>query len=100
MRAGKSCSAPGARREHEHLQPRARSRSPREVGRRAALRSCRSKPMILILAILLAVGWLLGFTVFHVASATIHILLVAAIIGVVLHLVRGVRTTGPTGRLG
>jgi Family of unknown function (DUF5670) len=56
--------------------------------------------MILILAIILAVAWLLGFTVFHVASAAIHILLVAAIIGVVLHLVRGARSTGPTGRLG
>ncbi|HSR99989.1 MAG TPA: lmo0937 family membrane protein [Kofleriaceae bacterium] len=57
--------------------------------------------MILILAILLAVAWLLGFTVFHVASATIHILLVAAIIGVVLHLVRGASSSGrPVGRLG
>ena len=56
--------------------------------------------MILILAIILAVAWLLGFTVFHVASAAIHILLVAAVIGVILHFVRGPRTTGPAGRLG
>ena len=57
--------------------------------------------MILILAILLAVAWLAGFTVFHVASATIHILLVLAIIGVVLHLVRGASSSGrPVGRLG
>jgi hypothetical protein len=57
--------------------------------------------MILILAIILAVAWLLGFTVFHVASATIHILLVAAIVGLVLHLMRGGSSSGrPVGRLG
>jgi hypothetical protein len=57
--------------------------------------------MILILAIVLAVAWLLGFTVLHVASATIHILLVAAVIGVVLHFVRGASSSGrPVGRLG
>jgi len=57
--------------------------------------------MILILAIVLAVGWLLGFTVLHVASATIHILLVLAVIGVVVHLMRGASSSGrPVGRLG
>jgi len=57
--------------------------------------------MILILAILLAVAWLAGFTVFHVASATIHILLVLAVIGVILHFVRGASSSGrPVGRLG
>lgn len=45
--------------------------------------------MILILAIILAVAWLLGFTVFHVASAAIHVLLVLAVVGVIVHLVRG-----------
>ncbi len=57
--------------------------------------------MILILAIILAVAWLLGFTVFHVASAMIHFLLVAAIVGVVVHLVRSAPVNRtPTGRLG
>jgi len=57
--------------------------------------------MILILAIILAVAWLLGFTVFHVASAAIHVLLVLAIVGVIVHLVRGVGSNGkPVGRLG
>ncbi|HEY1812455.1 MAG TPA: lmo0937 family membrane protein [Kofleriaceae bacterium] len=45
--------------------------------------------MLLILAIILAVAWVLGFAVFHVASAAIHILLILAIIGVVAHLLRG-----------
>jgi len=57
--------------------------------------------MILILAIILAVAWLLGFTVFHVASAAIHVLLVLAVVGVIVHLVRG-HSSGPkpVGRLG
>jgi hypothetical protein len=57
--------------------------------------------MILILAIILAVAWLLGFTVFHVASTMLHLLLVAAVVGVVVHLVRGAAVNRtPTGRLG
>jgi hypothetical protein len=49
--------------------------------------------MLLILAVVLGIAWLLGFAVFHVASGAIHILLVLAIIGLVVHLLRG-RTTG------
>lgn len=45
--------------------------------------------MLLILALILAVAWILGFTVFHVATGAIHILLVLAVIGVIVHLVRG-----------
>ena len=57
--------------------------------------------MILILAIILAVAWLLGFVVFHVASTAIHFLLVLAVIGVVIHLVRGTAVSRkPAGRLG
>lgn len=57
--------------------------------------------MILILALVLAVAWLLGFTVFHVASAAIHILLALAVVGVIAHFVRGTGSTGrPAGRLG
>jgi membrane protein DedA with SNARE-associated domain len=39
-------------------------------------------------AIVLFIAWILGFTVFHVASALIHILVVVAIIAVILHFVR------------
>jgi uncharacterized protein DUF5670 len=60
-----------------------------------------SPTMILILAILLAVAWLVGFTVFHVASAAIHVLLALAVVGVLAHLVRGTGSSGkPAGRLG
>jgi hypothetical protein len=47
--------------------------------------------MALFLILLLA--WILGFGVFHVASALIHILLVVALIALVWHFVAGRRTT-------
>ena len=45
--------------------------------------------MLLILAIILFVAWILGFAVFHVASAAIHILIILAVIGLIAHLFRG-----------
>jgi len=45
-----------------------------------------------ILFVILLIAWILGFGVFHVASAMIHILLVVALISLVLHLLRGPRT--------
>jgi len=45
--------------------------------------------MFLILAIALAVAWIFGFTVFHVASAAIHLLVILALVSLVLHIVRG-----------
>jgi hypothetical protein len=46
-----------------------------------------------ILFIILLIAWLLGFTVFHVASGLIHILLVVAVISLILHFVRGGKRT-------
>ncbi len=48
--------------------------------------------MLLILALILGIAWLLGFTVFHVASGAIHILIVIAIIVAIVHFVQGRRT--------
>ena len=48
--------------------------------------------MFLILAIVLAVAWIFGFTVFHVASAAIHLLVILALLSLVFHVVRGGRT--------
>jgi hypothetical protein len=45
--------------------------------------------MLIILAVILGIAWLLGFTVFHVASGAIHLLIVLAIVSVVFHFVRG-----------
>jgi Family of unknown function (DUF5670) len=49
--------------------------------------------MLLILAMILALAWIGGFGIFHVASAAIHILLVLALISVVFHFVRGKKAT-------
>ena len=48
--------------------------------------------MFIILAIILGLAWVVGFTVYHVASAGIHLLLILAIISVVVHFVRGRRS--------
>ncbi len=49
----------------------------------------RRAPVLLILAIVLAVLWALGWFAFHVASGLIHLLLLVAVISLVIHFVRG-----------
>lgn len=49
--------------------------------------------MFLILAAILALMWIGGFTVMHVSSVAIHILLILALVSVVMHFVRGRRAT-------
>lgn len=49
--------------------------------------------MLLFLFILLLVGWLLGWIAFHVTVWAIHLLIVAAVIALILHFVRGRRTS-------
>ena len=44
-----------------------------------------------ILAVILVMAWLGGFTVFHVAGGLIHLLLVFAVISLILHFVMGRR---------
>ena len=48
--------------------------------------------MLLLLAVIMGIAWVLGFGVYHVASAAIHVLLVLALAAVVLHFVRGTGT--------
>lgn len=45
--------------------------------------------MLLILALILGIAWVLGFTVFHVASFAIHILIILAVVSLIAHFVRG-----------
>lgn len=47
--------------------------------------------MILTLALVLFVCWILGFAVFHVAGALIHVLLVIAVLAIIWHFVSGRR---------
>ena len=46
---------------------------------------------MIALAILLLVLWILGFSVFHVAGALIHLLLVAAVIVILYRVITGRR---------
>ena len=50
--------------------------------------------MLMALAIILAIAWLLGFGVFHVASAALHILIILAVVALVVHFVQGGRRGG------
>lgn len=45
--------------------------------------------MLLALAIILGIAWLLGFTVFHVASGAIHLLIALAVIALIVYFVQG-----------
>ena len=49
--------------------------------------------MFILLALILGIAWLLGFTVFKVASVGFHLLIVLAVVSLVMHLVRGRRVT-------
>ena len=49
--------------------------------------------MFLILAVVLVILWIGGFTVFHVSGFLIHLLLIFALISVVMHFVTGRRAT-------
>jgi hypothetical protein len=51
----------------------------------------KETPMFIAFALILLFAWLLGFSVFHIASVAIHILLVAALISVLLHFLFGMR---------
>ena len=48
--------------------------------------------MFLILAVVLVVLWIGGFTVFHVTGFLIHLLLIFAVISVIMHFVAGRRS--------
>ncbi len=49
--------------------------------------------MFLILAVVLILLWVGGFTVMHVSSLLIHLLLVFAVISIIMHFIGGRRTT-------
>lgn len=45
--------------------------------------------MLLALAVILGIAWLLGFTVFNVASGLIHVLVIVAVVALVAHFITG-----------
>ncbi len=48
--------------------------------------------MFLILAVVLVLLWIGGFTLFHVTGFLIHLLLIFAVISVIMHFVIGRRS--------
>lgn len=48
--------------------------------------------MLIWLAVILAIAWVLGFGVFHVAGGLIHLLLVIAVIVLLVNFISGRRT--------
>jgi hypothetical protein len=50
--------------------------------------------MLVIIAVLLALGWVLGLTVMKVSSVALHLLLVFAVVSLIAHFFRrGTRST-------
>jgi hypothetical protein len=49
--------------------------------------------MLIALALVLFMAWIFGFMVFHVASAAIHVLVLAAVVSAVVHFIRPKTTT-------
>lgn len=49
--------------------------------------------MLWTIFVILLIAWLLGWIAFHVATWTIHLLLVAAVIVLIIRLVQGRRVT-------
>jgi Family of unknown function (DUF5670) len=43
----------------------------------------------LVLFIVLLLAWISGWALFHIAGATLHLILVLAFVSLVVHLVRG-----------
>lgn len=52
-------------------------------------RDSGGETMFLLIFFILLILWLLGFTLFHVASGLIHLLLIVAVIALIVHFVRG-----------
>ncbi len=49
--------------------------------------------MLLVIGVVLLICWALGFFAFHVAGGLIHLLIVIAVISIIVHLLRGSRST-------
>ena len=49
--------------------------------------------LYLILFVVLLLAWIFSWAVFHIAGGLLHLLLIVAIISLILHFLRGGRTT-------
>jgi hypothetical protein len=62
------------------------------AGEQYAPSHTRRSNMLIYLAIAIFVLWLLGFGVFHVAGAAVHLLLILAVVALVVYFIRAVST--------
>jgi hypothetical protein len=44
--------------------------------------------MLFVLAVILAIAWAMGFLVFHVSAAAIHLLVILAVVFIVVSLIQ------------
>jgi hypothetical protein len=88
-RALKGKDSIGAHRKVRRRDPLAMVQHVQGIQRRAF--GPRRIQMLMAIFAVLVVLWLLGFTVFHVASGLIHLLLILAVISLVMHFARGRR---------
>lgn len=63
-----------------------------EVSNANSLQLWKEGFMFLILAVVLVILWIGGFTVFHVSGFLIHLLLIFAVISIIMHFVGGRRS--------
>jgi hypothetical protein len=49
--------------------------------------------IFLILFVVLLLAWIFSWAVFHIAGGLLHILLIVSVVSLILHFVRGRRTT-------
>ena len=49
--------------------------------------------IFMVLFVLLLLAWIFSWAVFHIAGGLLHILLVLAVISLIVHFIRGPRTT-------
>ena len=47
--------------------------------------------MLLLIAVVLLILWLLGWLLFHIAGALIHLLILFAVVALIWHLIQGRR---------
>jgi uncharacterized protein DUF5670 len=76
-----------------HIRKGERGRGPTQASRMAWVPTSfenveKEIGMFLIMALILAVAWVLGWAAFHIAGGLIHLLLIVAVVSLIVHFVR------------
>lgn len=51
------------------------------------------KSILYLVAVILIIGWIVGFIVYHVSGFLIHILLIVAVIAIIVNLLGGKKSS-------